>query len=102
VVCAHIRYGAGVSYKWLENCAMTVSPVAELVGWTVLSGKVAVTESPGSVTIEDAAGDTIINAKVGLRFDLRSNGQFYLGYGRALTGDQWYDDVFRFEYRLFF
>jgi hypothetical protein len=97
-----IRYGAGVSYKWLQNCSMTVSPVAELVGWTVLSGQVAVTEVPGRVAIEDAAGDTIVNAKIGLRVDLGSSGQFYLGYGRALTGDQWYDDVFRFEYRLFF
>jgi hypothetical protein len=97
-----IRYGAGVSYRWLEKCWMTVSPVAEFVGWTVLSGKVAVTEVPGSVTIEDATGDTIVNAKVGLRVDLRTNGQFYLGYGRALTGDQWYDDVWRLEYRLNF
>ena len=97
-----LRYGAGVSYKWLETCKMTVSPVAELVGWTVLSGKVAMTDTAGITRIEHAGGDTIVNAKVGVRFDLGCSGQFYLGYGRALTGDQWYDDVFRFEYRVFF
>jgi hypothetical protein len=97
-----IRYGVGMSYKWLENCHMTVSPVAEFVGWTVLSGKVTTNEPPEPTAFEDAAGDTIINAKLGMRFDFGSSGQFYFGYGRALTGDQWYDDVFRFEYRLFF
>jgi hypothetical protein len=97
-----IRYGAGVSCKSFQNCHVSVSPVAEFVGWTVLSGKVAVTESPGAVQIEDATGDTIVNVKVGLRFGFGPCRQAYFGYGRALTGDQWYDDVFRLEYRRFF
>ena len=48
-----------------------------------------------------ASGDTIINAKLGVR----AGGQrqdFYVGYGRALTGEQWYQDIVRFEYRLKF
>jgi hypothetical protein len=97
-----LRYGVGVSYQWLENCRMKVSPVAEFVGWTVLSGKVAVTEPSGLSRIEDATGDTIINAKLGMRVNFGGDQQLYIGYGRALTGDQWYDDVIRVEYRITF
>jgi hypothetical protein len=26
----------------------------------------------------------------------------YVGYGHSLTGDRWYRDIFRLEYRLHF
>ena len=79
-----------------------VTPISELVGWTVLSGKVAITESPTSVRIEDAGGDTIVNAKFGVRFGVGCNSQLYVGYGQALTGDRFYDNIWRFEYRIMF
>ena len=34
-----IRYGVGLSYKMYQGPSCRLSPVAELVGWTVLSGK---------------------------------------------------------------
>jgi len=63
--------------------------VTELVGWTVLGGK----ESTALNQTVSAKGDTIVNAKFGLRFGLGeasepgalSKADLYVGYGRALT-----------------
>ena len=48
----------------------------------------------------DEVGDTIVNLKIGTRIRGNFSGSFYLGYGFPLTDDVWYDDVFRFEYRV--
>ena len=96
----------------------------ELVGWTVLSGKdtnfqlgiVTTTVGPGpggpggaigSVgavgTFDNAAhGQTIVNAKAGVRADFGPKFSIYAGYGTRLTGDFWYKDIFRFEVRRTF
>jgi hypothetical protein len=84
-----------------DGCGIT--PVAELVGWTVLDGKANVGRVfPEPSIVEDASGDTILNAKLGVRFKLGDLGDIYTGYGRPLTGDRWYENVFRFEFRLLF
>jgi hypothetical protein len=97
-----IRYGVGISYQtcW-SGCRVT--PVAELVGWTVLDGNATVSPdgTAARASIEDASGDTIVNAKLGVRFGI-GQGDLYVGYGRALTGDVWYEDVARLEYRINF
>jgi hypothetical protein len=97
-----IRYGIGVSYGdhseeyWL-------APVAELVGWTVLGGKETVAFTPTDFGVINSAGETIVNAKLGLRAGLPGQiGDWYVGYGRCLTGDRWYRDVWRVEMRLRF
>jgi hypothetical protein len=118
-----IRYGIGVSYLALNSPRFRVIPVVEFVGWTVLSGEETEVASPGAAqlllanvmdmglaNVRDASGDTIVNAKVGVRFgfgDLQETGflsgsDLYVGYGRALTGDVWYKDILRVEYRLRF
>ncbi len=102
-----LRYGAGMSYTVLDNGRISVSPVAEFLGWSVLGGKELVFP-PGVVA--DAAGDTIMNAKLGVRigfggarsFGMFGNSDLYVGYGRALTGETWYRDILRVEYRLRF
>jgi hypothetical protein len=105
-----LRYGIGVSYMVYSGCHVRVTPITELVGWTVLSGKEFSTDLPGS-GVKSAAGDTIVNAKFGVRFNFGdqsdggtflSHSDFYVGYGRALTGDVWYKDILRVEYRLRF
>src|SRR5262249_5433084 len=58
-----IRYGAGLTYLALDNPSFRVYPVAEFVGWTVLSGKESTLGTP-----VNASGDTIVNAKMGVRF----------------------------------
>jgi hypothetical protein len=76
-----------------------VAPVVEAVGWTVLDGKKLATEGP-----TDAAGDTIVNLKMGVRVGLDPNNlhQIYAGYGKSLTGDHWYEEIARLQYRVFY
>jgi hypothetical protein len=101
-----IRYGAGLSYLACATPKVRVAPVTELVGWTVLGGK---DEMPTEVEIT-AKGETIVNAKFGLRFGfgeasrpgLLGKSDLYLGYGRALTGEVWYKNTMRMELRLRF
>jgi hypothetical protein len=102
-----LRYGVGASYLVMEGCNYRVVPVAEVLGWTVLDGKKA--DFPGNII--DASGDTIVNAKLGVRVGfgpmdnmsgLLGNSDLYVGYGRALTGDVWYKDILRVEYRMRF
>ena len=49
----------------------------------------------------DARGDTIVNGKFGVRVG-SGKSDFYVGYGRALTGEVWYKDIIRFEFRRAF
>ena len=100
-----LRYGIGTSYIVAQNDRWYVAPVVETVGWTVLSGQEA--NDAGAVS---ARGDTIVNAKIGLRFGFGGSGcgtaptgsDLYIGYGRALTGEVWYKDMVRVELRKFF
>jgi hypothetical protein len=102
-----LLYGAGLSYTVVDTGSFRAAPVAEVLGWTVLDGQLfAFPEG----RVEDASGDTIVNAKIGVRFGfggvenpgLLSNSDLYVGYGRALTGDVWYKDIVRIEYRIRF
>lgn len=99
-----LRAGIGTSYQVYQNRWMRVLPVAEFVGWTVLNGK----DTAFPEVTENAAGQTIVNAKFGVRTMLGqpvgngilSRADVYAGYGRALTGDVWYKDIMRFELRV--
>jgi hypothetical protein len=102
-----LTYGLGTSYVVANGCWGYLAPVGEIVGWSVLSGK-ELDPARGAVP---AHGDTIVNGKIGLRigFGAPTAGQpyqtrsdLYIGYGRALTGEVWYKDMFRIEYRLLF
>lgn len=97
-----IRYGLGAQYDLYRSRQFTFSPVLEFVGWTVLDGAQTVVRLGGPAVFEDAAGDTILNAKLGMRVKAGQRGDFYFGYGRPLTGDRWYENVYRVEYRLFY
>jgi hypothetical protein len=97
-----IRYGLGVSYGCRNPDGFWVTPVVEFVGWTVLGGKETVPVSPTLFVVQGAAGDTIVNGKLGLRFGFGTQTDVYAGYGRALTGATWYTDTFRVEFRLRF
>jgi hypothetical protein len=102
-----LRYGLGTSYIVADGCWGYAAPVGEVVGWTALGGQ----QLDNLTQIESAQGDTIVNAKIGLRigFGEPAIGQYfatrsdlYVGYGRALTGEVWYKDMFRVEYRFFY
>jgi hypothetical protein len=96
-----LRYGLGGVYTFNPCDCRTVSAVVEFVGWTVLEGGTAITIPPATI-VADATGDTIVNAKVGLRYRLNCSDSIYAGYGHALTDEQWYQDVFRIEFRRAF
>jgi hypothetical protein len=97
-----VRYGVGLSYVAVRRESLRVAPVLEFVGWTVLSGKEEAVASPQAWTVESARGDTIVNAKLGVRLKYGEHSDLYVGYGRALTGAVWYKDIMRLEYRLRF
>jgi hypothetical protein len=113
-------YGLGASYEAYRNYRLRISPVVELFGWTVLSGKETdfrqglvtddVAEAPGPGGIPGtigvvglfdlaAAGSTIVNLKLGARIDVCDRLSLYAGYGFALTGNVWYKDLLRLELR---
>lgn len=93
-----VRYGAAVSRDYCLGCCQTVTPVVELVGWTVLDGQVRFL-SQGVPVVEEADGDTIVNIKIGARTPLSPCSEVYAGYGHSLTGDRWYRDILRLEWR---
>jgi hypothetical protein len=113
-----LRYGIGMSYLVLNRPNFRISPDLEFVGWTVLNGEELAVASVGVGPMQmravfqtqQAAGDTIVNAKVGVRLGfgeldqtgLLSRSDLAVSYGRALTGDVWYKDILRVEYRLRF
>jgi hypothetical protein len=97
-----LRYGLGVWLGERNPDGFWATPVVEFVGWTCLSGKELVVHSPTSTTVDGAAGDTIVNVKLGVRFGYGERADVYAGYGRALTGPTWYKDIVRVEFRLLF
>jgi hypothetical protein len=97
-----VRYGTGLHYDLFRTCHYTFTPVVELVGWTVLDGKESVVPPSGAVFVEDAAGQTILNAKLGLRVKFDDQADLYIGYGQPLTGNRWYENTVRVEFRLLF
>jgi hypothetical protein len=97
-----IRYGIGVHYDLFKTPGLVISPVTEVVGWTFLNGKQTVPFPDGNGADISAAGDTIVNVKVGARFKIPDVGDVYVGYGRALTGDVLYKDIIRAEVRFLF
>lgn len=96
-----IQYGLGGSTSLEPWGLPDVRPVVELVGWTFLNGR-ADRQTPGGIIAEDAEGHTIVNAKVGTRLRVTDSTDVYLGYGRSLTGQRFYEDIFRAELRLAF
>jgi hypothetical protein len=95
-----LRYGVGVSYDLCQAGKVRFAPVAEFVGWTVLNGKTSVVPPDGVPFVEDAAGQTILNSKLGLRTKFSDRVDLYTGYGRPLTGNRWYENTVRVELRM--
>jgi Putative MetA-pathway of phenol degradation len=93
-------YGIGPSYRIYSGNRVQVAPVVELVGWHVLSG---FQTQPGTGPVYGAAaevgGMNIVNLKVGVRTSIGFHDSFYVGFGQALTHDDWYEHILRLEYR---
>jgi Putative MetA-pathway of phenol degradation len=89
-------YGAGPSYKFINDEKFGLAGVLEVVGWNVRSGYVTGPANPST------AGVNIVNMKVGPRMLFGSHHSLYVGYGIALTSAKWYRDIVRTEYRYSF
>ena len=97
-----LRWGLGVSWEAYSAGSLRVTPVAEVVGWTVWGGFASGSTDGTTHFVESAAGDTIVNLKTGLRISHSHRSSLYVGYGRSLTGDIWYRDIVRIDYRVTF
>lgn len=97
-----IRYGVGLGVDLSPNSPVRFTPVVEVVGWSVLGGLASVSTdgTASTFTVDDAEGTTIVNLKAGARFGFGESHAIYVGLGIALTGDVWYDNILRVEYRL--
>ncbi|MCS7047355.1 MAG: transporter, partial [Gemmataceae bacterium] len=73
------KYGAALSYGGKTGGAIGLMPVVEVVGWTMTSGREIWSPAPGIFVKEGAAGDTVINGCLGLRFTLGESGEIYTG-----------------------
>lgn len=95
-----LRGGVGASYDVVHTDRLRVTPLVEFVAWSVLDGLQFNANAAGS--FESANGVTIVNVKPGIRMTVDDRHSFYVGYGRALTGSVWYEDIIRAEYRIQF
>jgi hypothetical protein len=90
-------YGIGPSYTLINGERFRLAPVIELVGWNVTGGLQTGTLPPSS-----ASGINIVNLKIGARMGFGGHSSLYVGYGKALTSADWYDQIVRVEYRYSF
>ena len=91
-------YGLGPSYKLIDRDRYSFAPVLELVAWHVFGGL----QTGANNVVQSAAGINVFNAKLGGRLRFHNGGSIYAGYGRGITSDIWYRNLFRMEYRKAF
>ena len=102
-----LRYGLGLGhdlYFSTDACGCRkerLTAVTEFVGWTILDGFATVPANPTMARLIDVDGDTIVNGKFGIRWT-DAQRSLFVGYGRSLTGDVWYNDIVRAEYAIRF
>lgn len=92
-------FGIGPSFEIYRSDRVRLAPVVELVGWHVVDGFQSAPPFPPPT---EAEGTNIVNLKIGGRVSWEPRSSLYIGFGKALTDDVWYDDILRFEYRVSF
>jgi hypothetical protein len=95
-------YGIGPSYKLYSRNHIQIAPVVELFGWHVLNGFQTLPGGPVDLAASEASGMNIVNLKFGVRTNIGFHNSFYIGFGQALTHDDWYKHIVRLEYRYSF
>lgn len=97
-----LRYDLGTRYTVCETRSVRVTPTLEFIGWTVLGGRQSRLGADDRIQLQNAAGVTVVNVKVGARFDFGNRVTTYAGLGHAITGESWYRDELRLELRWLF
>jgi hypothetical protein len=95
-------YGIGPSYRLYSGNHFGLTPVVELFGWHVLSGFQTQIGGPIAGVETEVGGMNIVNLKAGVRTSIGYHNSFYVGFGQALTHDDWYKHIIRLEYRYVF
>ena len=115
------RYGGGLGYDLIRPDSnldvrgiytspngLRVTPIVEAVGWSVVNGfqtvnldDVIIASTNSRTAVISARDTTIINLKLGVRTSYGPR-SIYVGWGHALTTQNWYTDLFRIEYRRLF
>jgi hypothetical protein len=94
-----LRYGLGLRYDVWQEGECRLAPTAEAIGWCVVGGRQSQVLPNGTSAISGASGTNVVNLKLGARLDLGERAGFYAGYGWAVTGERWYADIVRVEFR---
>jgi hypothetical protein len=97
-----LRYGLGASFRQPTPMELWWTPVFELVGWTVLSGKQSFPNPNRTVTVKSAGGNTILDISAGARLGWADYFDTFLGFTQTLTGDSWWQNAIRVELRVFY
>ncbi len=97
-----IRYGLGLRYDVWREDQFRLTPTAEAIGWSVVGGRQSQVFPNDMAIATSAAGINVVNLKLGARLDLSEQAGLYAGYGWAVTGERWYADIVRVEFRWLF
>jgi hypothetical protein len=97
-----VHYGLGLTIGERSYSSFWFTPVLEVVGWSIISGKEEVFFQPDIGIPKSTAGEEIVNAYGGVRFGFGDQGDIYIGYGHSLTGDAWQHQEWRVEFRVRF
>ena len=97
-----LYYGVGPSFDVYSTSTLRFAPVVELVGWSVLGGFRTTCGDEACFLEANDPGGNIVNIKFGGRIVMRDQNSIYVGFGKAMTDEQWYDKIFRLEFRRSF
>jgi Putative MetA-pathway of phenol degradation len=97
-----LYYGLGPSFDVYSTSTVRFAPVVELVGWSVLGGFRTTCGDEACFLEANDPGGNILNIKFGGRIVMQDRSSIYVGFGKALTGEKWYDKIFRLEFRRSF
>ncbi len=94
-------FGGGYDLVNLDTCSQRrrLTGTLETVAWYITDGLAF--GGVNNPVVLDADNDTIVNLKTGLRYTAGRQ-SIASSYGFALTGDRWYSDIMRLEYRYAF
>ena len=77
-----------------------MTPIVEFVGWTVLEGQVTEFDDARQRYWVRPTPRATRSSTSSRRSDHRLlRRRVYAGYGRSLTGDRWYEEIVRLEFR---
>jgi hypothetical protein len=95
-------YGIGPSYRVYSGRHFGLTPVLELFGWHLTGGFQTQPGGPVLGAAAEVGGLNIVNLKIGVRASFGPHNSIYVGFGQAVTHDDWYKHIIRAEYRYTF